>query len=468
MSEHEISRSKSLLISTVIYFVGTFISKGLSFLMIPFLTTVLTTKQYGDFDLISTMMMLIMPIFTLQTIEAVFRFLFDADEKRIEEVLTTVWLFVLLGSLLFAGVLWVFPELAGSYSRVLICAYYVATIGINMYQRVARSLGLNKCFAFSGIIQSVFLVITQFAVLYCMKPSVNGLLLSYVFATLLACIYLEIKTESIRRLSLKRLNLSCLKEMIQFGAPLVPNNVSWWAASAINKIIITTTLGAAANGIYAVAFKFSTLIQTITNVFQLSWQENVIVAFGEKGSDAYNSKIANIYVGGLLCSASVCLGIIRAGSPYFIGSNFHEAIILIPPLVFGACFAAISQFYGAGYIASRKTKGALYTTVFGALINILLCCIGIHRIKLIASALATMFAYFIIWILRIMQMKSFFPIKLSVRTIRTSIFYAVVATGLFYYGNTKICIIGTVGLSILLFKTYGKDALIILKRKRYS
>lgn len=57
--------------------VSNFASKILSFLLVPLYTSILTTKEYGVYDIFNTTVLLLIPIFTIDIVDAVLRFSLD-------------------------------------------------------------------------------------------------------------------------------------------------------------------------------------------------------------------------------------------------------------------------------------------------------------------------------------------------------------------------------------------------------
>ena len=78
------NRYSYLVKNTGILAISNFSSKILAFLLVPLYTRVLTTEEYGSYDLISITIQLLIPIFTVNICEAVVRYLMD---KNIEEAL---------------------------------------------------------------------------------------------------------------------------------------------------------------------------------------------------------------------------------------------------------------------------------------------------------------------------------------------------------------------------------------------
>ena len=68
----------------VLFMLGGFIPKILAFILIPLYTGILTTREYGIADLITTTVTLLIPIFTLDIQDAVMRYALDNKYKKTE------------------------------------------------------------------------------------------------------------------------------------------------------------------------------------------------------------------------------------------------------------------------------------------------------------------------------------------------------------------------------------------------
>ena len=96
------NRNKRMLKNTLIYFIGNFGSKLLSFFLLPIYTNYLSPEKFGKIDLVLSIVPLIGPVVTLQATESIFRFLFDCKthEKKTKAI-SSALLIYLVGMLLF-------------------------------------------------------------------------------------------------------------------------------------------------------------------------------------------------------------------------------------------------------------------------------------------------------------------------------------------------------------------------------
>ena len=91
---------KNLAKNTGLLVIGQFGTKLLSFFLVPLYTYVLTTAEYGTFDLLTTTVSLLVPIFTLNICDSALRFPLDSKIDRIE--IFSICLSLLSGHPLFS------------------------------------------------------------------------------------------------------------------------------------------------------------------------------------------------------------------------------------------------------------------------------------------------------------------------------------------------------------------------------
>ena len=76
------NKNKELVKNTAIISIGKICTQFLSFLLLPLYTSLLTTKDYGTVDLITTYQQLLGYIVFFQIEQAVFRFLIDVRNDK--------------------------------------------------------------------------------------------------------------------------------------------------------------------------------------------------------------------------------------------------------------------------------------------------------------------------------------------------------------------------------------------------
>ena len=82
------NRYKYLLKNIGLLTLSSFATKLLSFFLVPLYTNILTTTEYGTYDLFNTTIGVLLPILTLNIQEAVMRF--SIDEKNSRKSIVTI------------------------------------------------------------------------------------------------------------------------------------------------------------------------------------------------------------------------------------------------------------------------------------------------------------------------------------------------------------------------------------------
>ena len=141
------TKYKSLVSNVLIFAIGSFGSRLISFFLVPLYTNVLSAEQYGLADLVTTVANLAVPIFSVVIQDAVLRF--GLSEKYSSGVICkNSFVVLLIGSLLSLGIV----PLINLYPSLAEWRWYVyATLVVNMFSNViyayARSVEKNKIYS---------------------------------------------------------------------------------------------------------------------------------------------------------------------------------------------------------------------------------------------------------------------------------------------------------------------------------
>ena len=98
------NRYKYLLKNIGLLTLSNFATKLLSFFLVPLYTNVLTTAEYGTYDLFNTTIGVLLPILTLNIQDAVMRFSMDARYSK-KAIVTVATKYLLISNLLVSGIL---------------------------------------------------------------------------------------------------------------------------------------------------------------------------------------------------------------------------------------------------------------------------------------------------------------------------------------------------------------------------
>ena len=156
------NRKKELVKNTFILTIGKFLPKLISILIIPIITAKLTKAEYGTYDLISTIVALLLPIATLQLPSAAFRFLVDyrGDEKKTKKVVSNIMITTLSISSVVCIIMFLILGKVQLITRLLICSYFLLDIINYVSSQICRGLSYNKYYSIGSILFSIMHLIS--------------------------------------------------------------------------------------------------------------------------------------------------------------------------------------------------------------------------------------------------------------------------------------------------------------------
>ena len=132
--------------------------------------------------------------------------------------------------------------------------------------------------------------------------------------------------------------------------------------------------------------------------------------------------------------------------------------------MFGNLYNAIANVIGGVYIAKKDTKAVARTTMFAALINIVVNLIMIKKFGLYAASISTLLSYVILTIYRYFDVKKYLQMKLNCKMILVTTSIFVISTILYYYNNAFINIINII-FAIICCAILNKDIIKIIIKK---
>ncbi len=458
-------RNRKIVNNTIIFAIGNFGSKVLSYIMVLIYTHYIDAPDLGYYDIILTTVSLIHPIFIMGFDEGLYRWLIGNENINKKEILSTCLKTTTFTSLC-SIILLLLLNLKFQFRDISLIAFFVVSSMIaTMVQNAIRGLTNNKLYAASGIIHSLIILLLEATGLLIFSMGIEALLISKILANVFTILFIYLREPTLRGIIKIPFNKPLAKEVFNYSMPLVPNQVSWWIVNSSDRYIILGFLGTTFNGIYTVTNKFPTIITTITSIVYFALQETIIKEYSSDDRDKfYSSTFKNYYV--LLFSLIICaIPATKVIITWFVSAEYLDAWKYTGFLYLSTVFCAFSGFLGIGYQIAKETKRSVVSTVSAAGINILINVALISIWGLHAASFSTFFAYFSLFIIRIFHSKKYF--NLNINWIYFGGF-SLAAIGMVicsYYSNIKINIILAVSAGLVMIYL-NRSILKTMLRKR--
>lgn len=451
------SVSKNVFKTSIIYFIGQVLTKVIAFILLPLYTNYISTTDFGYYDLTLSVLGVVIPVIFMEIWTGVLRFAIENKDEEYKKIIINNSLIIVIVSFIIYTIVYGMAFLFMNFRLpIMIYVYSIIWIFQLIILNIARVYGKNTLYASSGVVNVLINALMTILIVKLTNGNIISLYIGVTLGIIVQSIMIERSVKVLKNFSIKSYDTQICKELIKFSLPLSFNSVVYWMMEGFNKIIISNKLGMAANGIYAVGNRLSTVLNLVLQVFLLAWQETIFkISTVEEKLDIYNTGfnlMIKVIGGGLV----VLLPLISLSFKYIIGNDYSSARNLIPFLLLVIFLNSLSSILTSCFAAEKDNKSTLLSRCVSGTINVVVLFLTIDKIGLYASPLALCSANIIGIITQIILLKKHVLLKPNAINCITFIILFMISL-IAYLGNNNL--INTIWLIIssLFYIYYLKD-----------
>lgn len=431
-------RSKKFIKDIFIYAIGNLGSKLITFLLVPLYTYFIAPDDFGYYDIALNISFLGIGVLSFQLRDGVFRFLLDNEDERVRKDIISFTCRFLLRSTLVAFAIGLFCFFFFEI-RFLpwIVALTVVFMFYEIYIQVIRGLGKNVYFVYTGILTSFLTIIFSCLFIIGLGCGVLGIFYANILSRVLSMCIIECMLRILKKYFRYNFSDSQINhEMIKYSLPLLPNALCWWLLGSSNRLFIDHYLGLESNGIYAVAMKFASILETFSLIIYQAWQETAIKQYGSQDKNSFFSSV--LYAQMYIFSAFVILVIfmIKWNYGWLVDENFQTSIQYLFPMGISVIFFSLTSFFDMGYQCSKETMRNLPGVVLATGVNLLLNFLLIQRWAIWGIVVSSILTYLFLFLYRMFDSRRFFRVKIPY--MGAIPLGGCIIAGIIYYGVTNI------------------------------
>lgn len=374
------------------------------FLMVPIYTTYLTTEEYGVFDFVNTVVMLALPLCTLEIQTAVTRFTIDQAYGKQNKILANVLFINIAGIFLFlmAVILNYYLNMSSILKQYSFETFFFFVVNslYNILMEFARGKEKIKIASIISLITTLVIVLANVLFLVKLQMGLIGFFSAYVIGDFTGICLLICFIDGVKDVDYKYLSFVIQKKLISFSLPMVFNSLSWWLNGMVDRYVIIFFCGLAANGIYAVSFKMVSIFVVIQGIFSQAWVISGLKEYKQNKGVAFFKRIHDFYFMLLVMALYFLLFFLESIASILFAGDFYEAWKFVPFLMVASLFGALSGFLGVIFSAANKTKAFASTTIVGAVFNVILNILLVPHYGGMGAALSALISGGIVWISR--------------------------------------------------------------------
>lgn len=189
---------------------------------------------------------------------------------------------------------------------------------------------------------------------------------------------------------------TCLKSLLVESWPLMLSSVAIMIYMRTDQIMLAGLVDASSVGVYAAASRFSEMWHFLPMAVVASVFPAVIKA-KQSGENVYINRLQNLYTGLVVCAMAITVPVFifaETLAEFFYGSEFSGVGNVLRVQILSTVFVFLGVASGRWYILENLQKMALYRTLAGAVVNVVLNLLLIPRMGAVGAAVGTLASQF--------------------------------------------------------------------------
>lgn len=397
---------KKFVKDSIIYTIPSLVSKSTSFILIPLYSRILNPSEFGSFDLFLIFLNLINLTISLEITQAVARYYVDEDDdsKKTLIVSTSFWftLFCYLTFYIFSSIFsnnlsLIIMGNSIKYNNIFkLGLVYIFLNGIFYFIQNQLRWDLKSIeYSILSAINAISAVFFTFVFCNIYKLGFNGIFYALILSSFTSLMYGFIK---LKKIFILNFSFNLLMKLLSFSTPLLFSSLSVYISNYIGRLILSKHTSFSELGIFAIAFRVSSIIGLVMTGIQTSLSPLVYSHHKEVDTPETIAKIFRFFVFISMILTSVLIIYSSVIIKIFTTKEYYASdqiiIFLIPSIVFSQMY-----IFAPGIGIAKKTLYYIYINILGALLSILLNYFLIINFGIKGAAISSLCVYFILFII---------------------------------------------------------------------
>ena len=465
-------KSKSLK-AGIWYTISNFLVKGITFLLLPIFTRIMTSADVGYFSNVMAWFNILAIITTFEVYSSVsiarFDYKDDLDTYVSSSLFlgTLITLFFYIISLVFHN----FFENLFSFDFLTLNIVYIYLLiypAIQMFQIRNQIIYNHKPIVIVSILNAIVTSIVSIICTLTFASALTGRIVGYFGSSIIICVFLYfylIKKG-------KRISPKYWKYCLKISFPLIWHLLAGYLLSSMDRIMIVKLVGAEANALYSVAYTISMAVSILWSSMNNAWSPWAYEQMDKKDYNALkkNSKPYTIF---FLIIVTAFMLVTPELLLIMGGKNYIEAKYVMPPVMIGFIFQFLYSFYVNIEFYHKKQKNIAMGTIIACIVNGVLNYLLIPKFGYIAAAYTTLIGYIVLFIIHFCLVKkmnctSWYDTKFVFKIILYAFFMLGVVNLLYINNYIRYGIILLVSIFVIyLVKKNYKSIIKYINKKQF-
>ena len=378
------------------YTIGNILIKGVNFLTLPIYSRILTTEEFGVYNVFVSYDSILFVIIGMALHSSVQSANYQF-KGRIDKYVSSITLIYLINLGLMLGVVSLFRQQLASLLDISCSAVYLLIIGsfssavvmlyntrISLDYSYKKYLLVSACSSVSNVVASLIMIFTVFR-----EDRIMGRIIGTVVPLFVLALFLLL---SFYRKAKPAISKVFWQFGVKYSLPIIPHGISQVLLSQCDRIMINGICGNAAAGIYSLAGNIKLVLSIVTDSIATAWN-TWFFAKMSKGQTVEIQKRAT-QIMGLVLILSIGLMAISPEIILILGGEAYDMAkyVAIPMVMDGFILFLYNLVVTAEYY-TQKTTYVMLGTMVVAVLNVVLNYIFISCYGYFAAAYTTLVSY---------------------------------------------------------------------------
>lgn len=383
-----------------VYFAGKVLSYASPILLIPVLTHVLSTEDYGVVGTYTAIYNVLNAFIGLSAAGAVVRAYMDKDDSGFDfpcylfnALLVNFLLFLLALTPLY--LLSAFSLINLPLMAIILLPVIVSLATFKAYKHKLWNIQKKAVnYSLFDVIFNLALLTLSVSLVLTLLPDWRGRLYAIIFVEALFCsisIYFLFKEDGIKF----TFNKIYMKSVLMYGLPLIPHSMGLTLLASADKLLLNNMVGLSAVGIYVVALSMASLLMIVTVPIDQALNPYVYKLFKHRTELGDRRYIVGfwVYLGIAIFVALLFYLVLPFAIPLVVGEEFQAAEEYVGILLVGQVCHAMYRYVIKAVFFSKKTHLVSITTITSGLIGLGCQILLIKSYGIAGAAIGTSIAY---------------------------------------------------------------------------
>lgn len=382
---------------SVIYAVATIVQRGAQMVTLLILPFFLSPSDYGAVQMVATVAILVNLLAPLEVTQGLIRYFSEANEGGKRRLANTAWWFTVATASVCLALGFAFESRLSGFilgDEGYVAAFQIGLVVIaftpifyflqNQFRWQFDAAG----YTWASIVFALGTMAGSIAGAMMISPAVEGVLVGQALG---ASVSVAFALFRLRRLFGPIFDGSKLRQMLAFSFPLVPAQLSLFAALYGSRIILNDLASLHEVGMFTFASQIATIATLTTIGINAALTPLVLAHYREPATPPM---LARLFEGFTAVAIVFCLGlglfapelIVSLGNPSYADAG--PLIIILAP----ALLLAQMYIFAPGFLIERKTSQQLWVSIASAVVGIVASYALVVRWGIYGAAVANLLA----------------------------------------------------------------------------